>query len=558
MKISVSKGDFPILFGGFGFHNSEALFYPIIEKEQFNQKICKCYREISPGFMRTFAGYANWSKESMDAFAEYYDKMQCVTDTPMYFACAKGQLHFSDEERMEYAEKVAENLDYLINEKGVKQLRYYCYSNEMSINDWGGLLKDLPLFQKYHEYLYRAFQKRNLNIGLLATDASDGYWDTIDYAIENMNRISEDFCLHTYIPYFTTGDTALYPWLFEECRKYVMKAIRCDGKRLILGELGVRRMLKDENGELIPDDFVHLPGVIKDVSAFTYANEEEIAALMYAEAVLAAINAGVFAIAMWTFTDYPDPYVCHYAEHDEYAKKWGQCERFISQTQDVKYNKCGLIKWEDDADYSVKARYYCLGLISRYCRRNSKVLDIENTDPLLRICGLMNKDGTVSIVIINRNDSVADVDIDLNLKYIESFPEFRVYEYDSANPPVNEFGDLQGHVDSVKAVNGKISYKIKPQFMIVLSTDYKERQEIFAEGVSLDGNILSWATVEDDLHCYYRVYRGTTPDFVPSIENQIASTVAEELDFSERYLPQAAINNVRGDYFKVISVNKKR
>ncbi len=235
---TITRADFPTLFGGLGFHNSEALFYRLCEKEQFDQKIGKCYRELSPGFMRTFGGYANWTKESMDTFADYYERMQKVTGTPIYLACAKGQLHFSDEAR----------------------------------------------------------------------------------------------------------------------REYVMKAIRCDGKRLILGELGVRHM-REEDGQLRMDDFVHLPGVMKDVNAFNYHGDGPLGAIMYAEAALAAINAGVFAISIWTFCDYPDLYVCHYAEHDEYARKWGECERFISQTQDTKYNKCGLIKWEDDGDYSVRESY---------------------------------------------------------------------------------------------------------------------------------------------------------------------------------------------------------
>ena len=149
--LTVTRPDFPTLFGGLGFHNSEALFYRLCEKEQFDQKIGKCYRELSPGFMRTFGGYANWTKESMDTFADYYERMQKVTDTPIYLACAKGQLHFSDEARREYAENVARNLEYLIKERNVRQIRYYCFSNELSMNDNNGLAADLPLFQKYHE-----------------------------------------------------------------------------------------------------------------------------------------------------------------------------------------------------------------------------------------------------------------------------------------------------------------------------------------------------------------------------------------------------------------------
>ncbi len=558
-KITVTRPDFPTFFGGFGFHNSEALFYRLCEKEQFDQKICKCYREIQPGFMRTFAGYANWTKESMDTFADYYERMQKWTDTPIYFAAAKGQLHFSDDEREEYCENVAKNLDYLINVKGVKQLRYYCYSNEMSINDNGGLLRDLDLFKKYHEMLYRAFVRHDLNVGLLATDASGlKNWETVDYVTANMKRITEDICLHIYATQYDLGDLDFYRWFEEECRKVVMKAIHCDGKRFILGEMGIRRMVKDENGVRRDTCFMHRNGVIKDTTDFNYHGEGPEGAVMYAEAALAAINAGVFAISIWTYCDYPDPYVCHYAEHDEYAKKWGECERFISQTQDVKYNKCGMIKWEDDGDYSVRESYWCLGLISRYCRRNAKVMDIECDDGLLRICALVNKDQTVTVVVINRHDDPETIDIDLRLKHIEKQKAFRVYEFDTKNPPVNEFGDLQDPSAEIRAEDGKLSYTVPGYSMTVFTTDWVERPDVWAENVVRDGNMLRWSPVTDDLHCYYRVYRGETPDFVPSKENQIASTVAETLDFSARYLDEAAIMNVKGDYYKVLSVNKRR
>jgi hypothetical protein len=112
------------------------MLYPVIEKSHFEQYLCKCYREISPGFMRTFGGYDDWTKEAMDAFAQYYHQMQEVTDTPIYLAGAKGKVHFSDEDMKLYCERVADNLLYLKKEKGVKHLRYFCYSNEMSCGTW--------------------------------------------------------------------------------------------------------------------------------------------------------------------------------------------------------------------------------------------------------------------------------------------------------------------------------------------------------------------------------------------------------------------------------------
>lgn len=550
--VKITRGPFPTYFGGFGFHNSEAMLYPLIEREHFNQKICKCYREISPGFMRTFGGYSDWTKEHMDAFAEYYEKMQRWTETPIYLACAKGKYHFSDEERMQYAEDVAKNLDYLINEKNVKQLRYYCFSNEMSMNDWGGLLKDLPLFQKYHEMLFRAFQNRGLRIGLLATDASSiKNWGTLDYAIENMKRISEDFCLHAYVQGYDIHDPDFYPWFQKLCYDTAVKCCQCDGKRFILGEFGIKR----QNGK---EDFIIKNGIIKDVTTFNYTGEGAYAALMYAEAALAAINAGVFAMVLWTFVDYPDPYTCHYSERDPYAKKWAMCEPFVSETQDVKYNKWGLMKWEDDGDYSVRERYWCIGLISKYCKRNAKVLDIENNDPLVRLTALLNRDGSISIAVVNRHTESTPLKLKLDLKHIEKQQPLRVYEYDSQNVCVNEFGDLQDPSAILTLGNeGEIEYNLLPESLTILTTDYKTRQKaIYAKKVTRRGNLLTWLPVEDGEHCYYRVYRGKTADFKPSLENQIASTVDTSLDFSARYLDDAAILNVKGDYYKVLSVDR--
>lgn len=160
------------MFAGIGFHNSESGTYRLLSERFFNEKICKCYREISPGFMRCFGGFSDWSKEAMDDFAEYYEKMQAVTDTPIYMVPGRGKVHFSDAEIEDYCNQVAEKLSYLINEKKVKHLAYYCFSNELGQVTMGRLTSRLPLFGQYQEQLYRAFQNHGLNIGLLSTDAS--------------------------------------------------------------------------------------------------------------------------------------------------------------------------------------------------------------------------------------------------------------------------------------------------------------------------------------------------------------------------------------------------
>ena len=78
--IKINKHEFAHTFGGAGFHNNDATMYHVIDGEHFNQYICKCYRELSPGFMRTFAGFSDWTKEAMDEFADYYEKMQKWTE----------------------------------------------------------------------------------------------------------------------------------------------------------------------------------------------------------------------------------------------------------------------------------------------------------------------------------------------------------------------------------------------------------------------------------------------------------------------------------------------
>lgn len=102
--LNIIKPEHPQIFGGAGFHNNDATMYHCYENDHFEQYLCKCYREASPGFMRTFAGFSDWTKEAMDEFAEYYEKMQKWTDTPMYLTPAAGKKHFSDEEIKKYCE----------------------------------------------------------------------------------------------------------------------------------------------------------------------------------------------------------------------------------------------------------------------------------------------------------------------------------------------------------------------------------------------------------------------------------------------------------------------
>ena len=532
-ELKVTKGKYPQIFGGAGFHNNDATMYHVIEKEHFNQVGAKCYREISPGFMRTFSGFSDWSKEAMDEFAEYYESMQKWTDTPMYLTPATAKLHFTDEEMRQYCEDVADRLSYLYFEKNVKHIRYYCFSNELSQVMHGVLLDDLETFKKYHQMLYSAFQKRNLPIGLLATDATEyENWNTIDWAIENMAAISEDYCVHIYEREHGIYDETFYDFFYEKCLEIVKKSILNFGKRLILGEIGIQK----NAGQLTFGN-----GVVIDTCRY-FENEKEQAgcALMLTEMAFAAINAGVFAFNYWSYIDHPDPYSCAYSTGDDYSRKWGESERFISSTTDSKYNKWGFLKWDDEGDYGARLHYWCIAPLVKLFKRNSKVLDISCDDKKLRSCAILNRDGSVSMGIVNRHSCEQEITIksDLFNKNI------RVYEYDPENVPYNRFADLQDYsmvIDKDTAV-----YKLKAQSVTFFTTDYTEKeQSVFANNLSINDKILSWDATDDVNHCYYRVFASDKKDFKPSEENQIASTIAESIPIDDDKL-----------YYKVLSVDK--
>lgn len=532
VDVKINKSKYPQLFGGLGFHNNDCTLYHIIDKQHFNQFVCKCYREISPGFMRTFSGFSDWTKEAMDEFADYYEKMQKITDTPMYLTPAAGKLHFTDEEMRDYCEDVADRLAYLYFDKNVKHIRYYCFSNELSQGMYGVLLNNLEVFKKYHEMLFSAFSRRKLPIGLLATDATEyRHWNTVDWAIENMAGVSEDYCVHIYEREHSIYDETFYDFFKEKCEEIVNKAIRNFGKRIILGEVGIQ----NSNNQLTFNG-----GIVIDTCRY-FENEKENAfcALMLTEMAFAAINAGVFALAYWSYIDYPDPFSCAYSTGDDYSKKWGEAERFFSGTTDSKYNKWGFLKWGSNDDYGARSHYWCIAPLIKLFKRNSKVLDVISSDPMLRLCAIENRDGSVSLGVVNRNKKEVEINIESDLFN----KPIRVYEYDPQNVPRNRFCDTQNYITILSETD--TVYKLKPESVTFFTTDYIEKEKsIYADGLEIKENTLSWNAVDCDDHCYYRIFASTEKNFIPSLENQIASTIAEEIPIENADL-----------YYKVLSVD---
>lgn len=507
-KVNVKKEAVMARFCGAGFHNSEAGMYSMMSDRQFNEVVGKIYRELSPGFTRMWGGFPNWTREEMDEFAEYCCKTHVPANTSIYLT-GRTTRYETHEQKKEYAKNVADKLEYLINEKGLKNIEFYCMSNELSIEDWGNIFFELPVFKEYHTYLYKEFKQRNLPVKLLATDASPyERWESIDWAITNgMVPISEIFGAHHYVNDFEPQDLDFYKVFHKNVKKTVKKLYPYE-RRFILGEFGLAQDMNNVNG------------VKMDCCKYFLDGQEAYSALMITEMALAAINAGVYACALWTFTDYPNP-----------------------KGTDFRYNKWGLTKWDGD-DYSPRDWLYCYGLIAKYFRKDSKPLTIETDDYYLRCGGVTNDDGSFSIAIVNRHEEKTELEI--SLEAFSADKPVKKFTYDSANVPRNKFGDLQTADGLIDSSSGAMRVAVPANSVTLLTTDYVNRTPNAVEGVRVDNNTISWCESNDEYFCYYRVYKGDTEGFTPCYENQIASTIAA--CYTD--------NDGAGGFYKVRAVDK--
>jgi len=119
-KITIAKPYRRWLFGGLGFHNSEATMIPMMPEKFLNERVLKCFREISPTFSRVFGGFADWTKTAMDHFADYYDQTFRGSGTLVYMVPGRMPMPTSDFDMEAYCEKTASNLAYLIKERKCK------------------------------------------------------------------------------------------------------------------------------------------------------------------------------------------------------------------------------------------------------------------------------------------------------------------------------------------------------------------------------------------------------------------------------------------------------
>ena len=522
------------LWGGFGFHNAEATMTPMMTEEFRDQRVLKSFREISPTFSRLFAGYADWTKEAMDRFADYYDATFRRAGTTLYLVPGRMPTITEDFDADAYAEAVATRLEYLIRKRKCTKIRYYTAANELSVGATNSWFRDhWDVYVAVMKALYRAFRRHSLDVGLMSSDAS-GYTSlvTLDWSIRDINQETEVYCWHLYsysrpegkCGRLAPGDPEFYNDLYEALTNYVRRCIAKD-KRLSLGEWGVSAK-KDWNGwQRMRNDggvgFNH-PGEVANVAAMTRV-----------EMGLCAMNAGCVNAASWTFCDYPDPFV---REDGDTAEEKGRYDvaRFSGFGVDVRYNKWGLFRWDDEThDYSSYPDLYSMGYLVKLFRKGARVLQASSNDATLRIGAVTNPDGSCSIAVINWGEKK-------RVRIASEHPigkPLRRYVYESANPPFNAFNDLQPMSGTVAAADGAVAVELPEKSITFLTTDYQDRTPPRIDGVHMEKNgVLAWIATKDTDHVYYRVYRGG---------KQIASTVATSLPISEASADDARRFSVR-------------
>lgn len=509
-EIALTKPVFRWLWGGFGFHNSESSMTGIMSDEFRDERVYKTFREISPTYSRVFAGYYNWTKDAMDRFADYYDATFRKCKTNVYVVPGRMPVVTSDFDVDKYAEEVAKRLEYVVNERDCVRLRYYALSNELSV---GPTYCWFPqghwdVYVELSQAIQRAFARHGLDIGLMGPDSSgydrmkDVYW-----ALTNVNEQTEVYCWHLYDREHRPGYPETYERLYTAVTDLVSRCSRRE-KRLSVGEFGFTGRNAPWGAGVMRDDS-HVgfrdPGSVA-------ANE---AAISRAEMGLAIMNGGAMHGITWTMVDYPDPFLRENGDTPD-EKAIYDVGRFSGapHTLDIRYNKNGLFRWcEEEHDYSAYPDLYTMGYLAKLFRKGARVLPSETADADLRVGAVTNPDGSCSIAVVNWGPAKT---IRVRSAHRLGKP-LRVYEYDSANPPHNDFNDLQPPKGLVTPKDDVFEAAVPARSLTFFTTDYTDRKPSPVTGVAVKDGRVTWTACADADHVYYRVFKDG---------RQIRSTVA--------------------------------
>jgi hypothetical protein len=496
IEITVSSNLVRSNFRGVGFHAE--LFLDRITSEYFDQVIAKRWRELNPAFARVLHHWgpgkaAVRDEKALQVLARELLFMKEATDTEIYLTTGAMKATAPGDERKAYASAVADELSYLLG-KGATNIKYYGSTNELSLHEWADLRNDLPTYRDYHRLIFEELKQRNIPVKLLATDASPVmFWNTLQWAADNMDDVTGVYGAHHYANNLLPGDLDFYGWFKTQC-SWAVELAKAKNKDFILGEFG-------------PGQYLELRwGIRWDTPEFYGTPQEPQAGLQVGEATLAAINAGAYAMAYWTFADFPD------------------------DPRSRSINQWGLFKSLANGG-AVRAPYYCYGLLSKYLRGPASVHEVTTANDKLRVAAVEREaDGSWSLAVINRDSQ----DAPLSIKFPKTPGKpFRKFVYDPANVPVTEDGDLQSPVGKVAMLDGSLSDTVKANSMAVYTTAYDddppapvqglEVKEVGAtssvKGMPGDAKRLTWRPNKEIDLCYYRIYHGGV---------RIASTVSTE------------------------------
>ena len=510
-EVALAKPRMRWLWGGFGFHNSEATMTPMMSAAFRDERVLKSFREIAPSYARLFAGFHDWTREAMDAFVDYYDATFRRVGTTLYLVPGRMPVVTDDFDIEGYCARVAKNLAYLVKERNCTKIRYYALTNEMASGPtWGWFSKRRDVFARLCRGLHAAFRREGLDIGLMTPDsAMPSHIDDVVWATKNLNDVTEVYCWHYYDRTSKPGEARVTADLYGHLTNLVSLCLGQE-KRLSLGEWGITGMnVPYREGHMRDDGH---GGWRWPMSAF--ARE---VAISRAEMGLAALNAGVLNAVSWTFVDYPDPFLREDGDTSEEKARY-DVARFSGWGLDVRYNKNGLFRWDDEnGDYSSYPDLYTMGYLVKLFRKGARVLEPAFADADLRVGAVTNPDGSCSVAVVNWGGKKT-------VRVSSAHPlekPLRVYEYNSANPPMNAFNDLQPAKGTVAATNGVFAATLPPRSLTFFTTDYADRTPPPVSGVARRGGVLVWDAAKDPDHVYYRVFRDG---------RQIASTVATRLD----------------------------
>jgi hypothetical protein len=442
------------------------------------------------------------------------------TNTELYITTFRNNCLQKGKNEAEYVKHEVDNLEYLKNVKGFKNITYYCMANELSLDNWASMTKDLDFFKKIHTMLYKEINARNLNIQLLASDASPfEYWHTIEWSANNMDSITGIYGGHHYINNYDLFDNSFYSWFYKKI-KWGTDLAKSKNKMFIVGEFGAK-----QNSNII-DSVMH------DANMYNHTPLEPYMGIQVSEAIMAIINAGVYSCGYWTFSDFPFPTTSH------------------------RTNKWGLYHWEID-NYTPKPSYYCLGLLTKFFRGPSEAFEVVSSDSLIRISAIRNKEnGSISVALVNRNNLPTKVKI--NVGALTGDKPFRKYVYDPENVPFNYFGDLQDPSGKIALKNNSLLDVVPPQSLVVYTTCYDDNPPADITGLNVERKkdeagreraFLSWDASPEKDFCYYRIYRSELPDVEISPRKEVGTTVVNTFR-------DLSVHNMPKYYYKVIAVDQ--